>query len=115
MLRLAGGLFPLFAQDAATDKLGKLIANANNKSAGELFDFHKALTTDKPTYTRVRKYMSAPNPSLPNNITHGKFLMLLSLLQGYVLEEEERKNLLTIHHKVFADGFYAARLGPLAI
>src|SRR5665213_730485 len=111
--RLVGGLYPIFKQDGIDDDLDRIIARSNNKSAIDIFSFHHAITIDRVAYLRVRKYLSAVNPSMPNGISHSKFLVLLSALQSYFIDDDERKILLTIHHRAFADGFYSKRLASL--
>src|SRR5262245_34570534 len=111
--RLVGGLFPLFEQDGMMGSLERMIVGSNNRGAKEVLSFHRALTNEKSAYVRVRDYLRATNPTLPNHISHPKYLMLLTVLQGYVVEEEERKSLIKVHHKAFSDGFYGWRLNPL--
>jgi len=56
----------------------------------------------------LSKYGNANrNPSLPLKISHPKFLMLLSVLQGFAISEEERAKLIKLHHTAFLDGFYS--------
>ena len=57
--------------------------------------------------------MQHPNPSLPSKISHAKYLLLLTILQGHAVDEDEAKKLIQVHHKAFSDGFYARRLTPL--
>jgi len=111
--RLVGGLAPIFHQDKMSEDLKVLIEGANNKSALEVLYFHQSLMQKQSTYKSVRAYLAAPNPSLPLAISHPKFLMLLSILQGYAVSGDERSKLIKLHHKAFLDGFYSQRLTPL--
>lgn len=111
--RLVGGLAPIFRQDKMTDDLKTIVEGANNKSALEILRFHELLRQDATAYKTMRSYLTNRNPSLPLKISHPKFLMLLSVLQGFAISEEERAKLIKLHHTAFLDGFYSQRLTPL--
>jgi hypothetical protein len=111
--RLVGGLSPIFYQDEMIGDLRTLLEGANNKAGLEVLYFHQSLRESQRTYKAVRAYLTALNPSLPLQISHPKFLMLLSLLQGFTISDEERTKLIKLHHRAFSDGFYSQRLTPL--
>jgi len=110
--RLVGGLLPIFAQDGMRPALESIIERSKNRAADDVLRFHAALMREQSHYQAVRAYLFALNPSAPLRINHSKFLMLLSVLQGYAASEADRKELLKLHHKAFLDGFYAQRLTP---
>ena len=88
-------------------------AGTANKSAIDLFRFHYAITVDTDAYRRVRSCLRAINPTMPNGISHAKYLILLSALQSFAVTDDEGELLLKTHHKAFADGFYSKRRGAL--
>lgn len=111
--RLVGGLTPIFYQDGLSDEFISLLHGSANKAAIEIFQFHRALMQDSATYKAVRAYLREQNPSLPSKISHPKFLMLLSVLQGHTISDAEHQTLIKIHHTAFLDGFYSQRLTQL--
>jgi hypothetical protein len=111
--RLVGGLSPIFAQDGMYASFETLLDSAQNKAANDLANFHRMMRNEPAKYASVKHYLIQENPSLPNRIRHAKFLMLLSVLQGYSISEEERELLFKKHHRAFGDGFYATRLTNL--
>jgi hypothetical protein len=111
--RVAGGLYPLFLQDKNLDSLERIISRSNNRAAEEVFRFHNSLSKEAYMYRKISRFILEPNESLPNKISHAKFLMLLTVLQGHSISEDERRTLIKIHHRAFSDGFYAIRLRPL--
>jgi hypothetical protein len=111
--RLVGGLTPLFYQDEMSEELVSLLNGANNKPAIEVFQFHRELSQAPAAYKALRPYLTTLNPSLPSQISHPKFLMLLSVLQGFAISDDERGKLIKLHHSAFLDGFYSQRLTAL--
>lgn len=80
-------------------------------AASSVTQFHHELANTVVGFTAIRKFIVAHNTSLPNRISHAKFLMLLSLLRNAGIAPVAITQLKTIHAVALTDPFYA-RLVP---
>ena len=69
-------------------------------------EFEISLTTTVSGLTAIKPFVTAPNPSLPNRITHSKFLMVLGLLKNPSIAPTAAKALQSVHSYALSDGFY---------
>jgi hypothetical protein len=65
---------------------------------------------DRESYVSVRNIVKARNNSYPNKITHGKFIILNSILQGRALAQEEKHALRLVHQAAAKDPYYEQAL-----
>lgn len=106
--RLVGGLSSRFAASPHKVKYEAIIRRAGTFSSQAVLHFHSELQSRTAGYKAVKKFISATNPSLPNRITHAKFLMLLSVLHNKTLPPSEVSHLKTTHNIALSDDFYSA-------
>jgi len=96
--RLVGGLFPRFFTTPLEGKFDAILHRAGNSWSSSVLGFHRQLASGTAGYASISKFVVAGNPSLPNRLTHSKFLMLLSLIKKrwdctsseYISEESSR-------------------------
>jgi hypothetical protein len=80
--RLVGGLYPRFLGTREFTKYRSLITRSGNQWCREVFNFFESLTESRTGFTAVRPFISSPNPSLPNKISHSKFLMFRAVFKN---------------------------------
>lgn len=106
--RLVAGQFPRFWGTPIRTKFEAILRRNGNLSSGSVVEFHHELVSHPSGYTSVRRFIDAPNPSLPNLISHSKFLMLLSLLNNPTIAPTAVSQLKRIHKRALSDPYYAA-------
>jgi hypothetical protein len=103
--RLVGGLYPRFLGTREFPKYRSLINRAGNQWCREVFNFHDSLSQDRVSFAAVRRFIAAPNPSLPNNVSHPKFLMLRTVFKNpYAASALD--GLRTTHAQALTDNYY---------
>jgi hypothetical protein len=107
LARLVAGMFPRINGTAFQTKFENIIRRASSRGAQEVLDFHHKLSNTTQGFTSVRKFLMAPNPSLPNRLTHAKFLMLLSSLRNQSIPPVAISRLRNQHALALTDEFYA--------
>ena len=80
LTRLVAGMAPRFFRSSLQQKFEAVLRRAGGFGAASVTQFHQELCNTVDGFTSIRKFIEAPNTSLPNRISHAKFLMLLSLL-----------------------------------
>jgi hypothetical protein len=106
LTRLVAGMAPRFIQSSLQQKFEATLRRAAGFAASSVTQFHHELSNTVEGYTAIRKFIEAPNTSLPNRISHAKFLMLLSLLRNTGIAPVAAAKLKTIHAVALTDPFY---------
>ena len=109
--RLIAGLFPRFANSLLLSKFRSIVRRSGALGALSVLQFHEDLSTTIDGYTSVAKFIRALNPSLPNRISHSKFLMLISLLQNPAIAPIAATELKGRHSVALSDQFYKSLTG----
>ncbi|MDO9439360.1 MAG: RNA-directed DNA polymerase [Beijerinckiaceae bacterium] len=104
--RVVAGFFPRFIAHPFRPKFENTVRRSSS-AARSVLEFHIALSTTTEGFTAVKPFISAPNPSQPNRITHSKFLMLASLLNNSTIAPKPILTLRDVHSYALSDGFYA--------
>jgi hypothetical protein len=107
LTRLVAGMFPRFVGSRLQAKFEGILRRAGGFAASSVLQFHNELSNTIDGYTAVRKFIIALNTSLPNRISHAKFLMLLSLLRNGKIAPVAAAKLKTAHAVALTDCFYA--------
>jgi hypothetical protein len=103
--RLVGGLYPRFVGTREFTKYRALINRVGNQWCREVFSFHDSLSQDRASFAAVRSFIAAPNPSLPNRISHPKFLMLRTIFKN-PHAAPALSALKTTHAQAMTDAYY---------
>jgi hypothetical protein len=109
--RLVAGLYPRMINTNSFTTFEAIVKKLTNPWLRTVSDFHKSLSTKVEGYTSVAKFIEAQNPSLPNKISHSKFLMLLSLSYNQEIAPTAISKLKAIHSFALKDSYYALLLG----
>jgi hypothetical protein len=107
LTRLVAGMAPRFLQSSLQKKFEAILRRVGGFAASSVAQFHHELSNTVFGYTAIRKFIEAPNTSLPNRISHAKFLMLLSLLRNSGIAPAAVAKLKGIHTAALSDPFYA--------
>jgi hypothetical protein len=107
LTRLVAGMFPRFLGSPLQPKFEAILRRVGGFAASSVTQFHGELSSTVDGFTAVRKFIVAPNTSLPNRISHAKFLMLLSLLRNMRIAPVATANLKSTHAFALGDPFYA--------
>ncbi|MGY8679834.1 RNA-directed DNA polymerase [Bradyrhizobium sp. UFLA05-153] len=105
--RLVGGLFPRFLATPLEAKFDAILRRAGNSWSSSVFSFHRQLAIGTAGYASISKFVLTGNPSLPNRLTHSKFLMLLSLLKSTGIKPAATSHLAKVHTWALSDQYYA--------
>jgi hypothetical protein len=105
--RLVAGLYPRFVGSPLRVKFEAIIRRAGNAWSASVLQFHNELSSGTIGYTAIKAFVFARNTSLPNTISHSKFLMLLSLLHNPDIAPTAVANLKTAHNWALTDDYYA--------
>jgi hypothetical protein len=104
--RLVAGTLPRFLGLSSLSKFRAILHQTNNIGVLSVLQFHDDLSTTTSGYTSVGGFIRAPNKSLPNRISHSKFLMLLSALHNPTIAPTAAAHLKSIHSVALSDNFY---------
>jgi hypothetical protein len=108
--RLIGGLFPRFLGTPHQIKFDAILRRAGNAWSSSVLEFHRQLATGTVGYGSIKKFMVTGNPSMPNHLTHSKFLMLLSLLKNPSIAPTAVTYLKKVHAWALLDEYYSEML-----
>jgi hypothetical protein len=95
--RLVAGIYPRILDSRYLGKFKALVTKSGNPWCRSVLDFHIGLSTTVEGFSAIRKFLSAPNPTLPNKISHSKFLMLCSALKNPYLSTTQLDSLRVSH------------------
>jgi hypothetical protein len=110
--RTAAAMFPRIVARVHQKKFENIIARVGSRWAQDVLSFHQRLSTTTEGFTAVRKFVVAKNPSQPNQLTHAKFLMLLSLLHNKSIAPNAVTYLRNQHAYALTDKFYSKFIPP---
>ena len=96
--RMVGGLLPRMMGSGLRSKFEAINRRQGNVWSQTVLQFHTSLRDDPKAYQAVSKFILAPNPTLPNKISHSKFLMLVSVLNSPYLDEAIIEKLKKAHN-----------------
>ena len=105
---MVGGLFPRFIGSLHEAKFDAILRRTGNAWSSSVLDFHRQLAVGTVGYASIRKFVVAGNPSMPNRITHSKFLVLLSLLKNSSIVPIAAAHLKKVHGWALTDQYYSA-------
>ena len=106
--RLVAGLFPRFIASKHRGKFEAIVRRAGNAWSITVLQFHLGLTEGTIGYTSISNFVLAKNTSLPNGISHSKFLILLSLLSNPHIAPTAVANLKKVHVRALSDAYYSS-------
>jgi hypothetical protein len=109
--RVVAGLFPRFIGSPHLGKFEAIVRRAGNSWSISVLQFHLDLTVGTKGYTGIKNFVLARNLSLPNGISHPKFLMLLSLLSNPDIAPTAVAKLKKVHAGALSDPYYALHFG----
>jgi hypothetical protein len=107
--RVVGGMAPIFSGTQEEEKFESLVQSSKNAGAEEVMEFHKLLISDTKVVAGVRSIVMARNTFKKLQITHAKFLMLLSVLGNHTLSEQQKIIYIRQHKDAWRDAFYRRR------
>jgi hypothetical protein len=105
--RLVAGLFPRFSGTGHHFKFEAIIRRAGNASSMSVMQFYFSLATGTSGYSGIKNFVLAKNTSLPNAISHAKFLMFLALINNTDIAPTAVANLKKVHSVALTDEYYA--------
>ncbi|WP_338691773.1 hypothetical protein V5279_36270 [Bradyrhizobium sp. 26S5] len=105
--RLVAGLYPRFVGSPLRIKFEAIVRRAGNAWSASVLQFHNDLSSGTVGYGAIKAFILAKNSSLPNAISHPKFLMLLSLLNNPDIAPTAVANLKKVHNWALTDEYYA--------
>jgi hypothetical protein len=105
--RLVGGLFPRFIGSPLAGKFDAILRRAGNNWSSSVVEFHRQLISGTEGYVSIRKFVVAGNPSMPNRLTHSKFLVLLSLFKNPSIAPTAAAYLKKVHSWALTDHYYS--------
>ena len=105
--RLIAGMSPRFIGSPLRSKFEAIMRRAGNAWSASVVQFHNELSSGTIGYTAIKAFVFAKNASLPNSISHPKFLMLLSLLHNPDIVPTAVTNLKAVHNWALTDEYYA--------
>ena len=108
--RLVAGMFPRMFGTSEEAKFEAIMRRTGNQWSLPVLDFHRNLTSGTNGYTSIKSFVLAPNSSLPNRLSHSKFLMLLSLLKNVDLAPYATAQLRASHARGLSDPFYVQQI-----
>jgi hypothetical protein len=108
--RLIGSFWPIVQSTIYEQKYTAILTASRNAGAREVLRYLLQTANDRESYVSVRNIVKARNNSYPNKITHGKFVILNSILQGCALAQEEKHALRLVHQAAAKDPYYEQAL-----
>ena len=104
--RLVAGLYPRFLGTSHLTKFDNILTRAGNAWTRDVRSFLVAISKTSLGYTSIKPFITAPNPSQPNKVTHSKFLMLLGLFGNPTITPTAVSQLRSIHAHALSDEWY---------
>ncbi|WP_304939315.1 RNA-directed DNA polymerase [Methylobacterium sp.] len=108
--RLVGGLAPVLKIEGLENEFLKILTNAKNRDATEVWQFHNDVSRDSKSLMAVKSIIAAPNPSRPLGITHPKFLVLLSIFANPNFSPKQKSLLINSHSQARKDPYYRHKM-----
>jgi hypothetical protein len=109
--RLVAGMFPRVRDTRQFGKFRALISKSGNPWCQSVMELHEALSNSRAGFASIHRFIRAPNPSLPNGISHAKFLMLCSAMRNPFIPATAVMDLRNRHSLALRDETYR-RLMP---
>lgn len=106
--RTVAGFRPLFVGMTFEKEFDSLVRRWGGHEAMSVLEFHESLAVDASRFKAVRSFLEAPNPSLESKISHGKALMILSVLRNKSIPKLQRAKLVGKHQTMMSDAYYSA-------
>jgi hypothetical protein len=103
--RLVGGLYPRFLGTREFKKYSSLVNRSGNQWCQEVFNFYDSLAETRVSFTAVQPFISSQNSSLPNKISHPKFLMFRAIFRN-VHARTALDRLKNTHAQALTDEYY---------
>jgi hypothetical protein len=108
--RLVAGTYSRFIDRPQFTKFKNILLKVGSRWALDVFEFHEELHTTSYRVKSVEKFILALNPTMPNKITHAKFMMALSIRKNALVPASLIKKLSDTHSEAFGDPNYAPLL-----
>lgn len=105
--RLVAGVFPRFIGSAHRPKFEAIIRRTGSPWSMGVLQFHLDLIGGTKGYTAIQNFVLAKNSSLPNSISHSKFMILLSLSNPDIAPTAVA-NLKKVHSWALSDPYYSS-------
>lgn len=103
--RTAASVYPSFIGHSHERAIVGIMEKSNIR-ARQAFQFQHALQTTIEGVTAIKKFLVARNTSLPNRISHSKFLMLASALKNTSIAPTLTNSLRKAHAWALTDQYY---------
>jgi hypothetical protein len=104
--RIVGSFLPLFYSSPEESKFQSLLFASLNAGVRQAYKFHLSLSQNPDTFKSMFDTLKAPNPTRGTQITHAKFLCLLSALRNPNVSAAQIAILKTKNAQVFNDFYY---------
>jgi hypothetical protein len=104
--RTAASIYPRFIGKVYEPPFVGMMRRANIW-ARYAFQFQSSLSSTVDGVTSVKKFVNATNPSLPNRITHPKFLMLAGILKNSAVAPTLTASFRATHSWAPTDQYYS--------
>jgi hypothetical protein len=104
--RVAAGLYPRVLGSPEQARFEAILQRVGNPWTQAVHRFHEELSRGINGYNAVKSFVVAPNRSLPNKLSHAKFLMLLSIIYNPDLVPAVKANLKKVHAFGLTDQYY---------
>jgi hypothetical protein len=104
--RLVAGMYSRFVGTAYLTKFEQIMYRTANQASRGVLDFLDALTNTPAGFRSVLRFIKATNPSLPNKISHAKFLMVRAALHNEAVGAAATATLKASHTVALQDEYY---------
>jgi hypothetical protein len=104
--RLVGGMYSRFVGSAQFTTFRAIIQRSGNQGSRDVFEFYDDLVNTSAGFRAALKFVKTPNPSLPNRISHSKFLMLRAVVHNQSVTAA-LPSLVARHAWALEDEYYA--------
>jgi hypothetical protein len=110
--RVIGSLWPIVFETERQATYESMLKRSRNAGAMEVVNYLMLVGNNRDEFMSIRKIITASNNSFPNKISHSKFIVLHSILQGHAVGLEEKQELRLRHWAATKDPYYASVLDP---
>jgi hypothetical protein len=108
LCRLVAGFYGLFLFTPHFVAFEAYVRRWGGPSAAAILDFHEQIYADPSGYKAIRSFIKSQNSSLANKISHGKSLMLATMLWNSKVPKLQRAQLLGHHGNMMKDIYYSS-------